>query len=565
LIRSSTLLLVLANTLAQEIRGQAIPARSDLNVQTQQLFAEERWPEIVRAVEGTPTRSADIDYYYGSALAKLGRLKEARVVLLAGYRLHPRDGRFATELGGIEFLNKRYKSATDWLLIASRINPNDSYVNDFCGSLFYLQDNPEAALKYWNRINKPVIEGVRNDPEPKVSPVLLDRAFTFAPGGDLRLPDLLTTDERLRGMEIFRSYNLALSALPDQKFDVTFRAHERNGWGNSRLEGLLSTFRGVFYQTLTPEYFNINGSATDVQSLLRWDAQKRRALVSLSGPLWKNPRWRYRVAVDLRNENWVMRDSFTGPAPPLASLNLRQEAIGATVTSLNSWRWSWSTGAELSHRDLRNVVPGLTLPSSLLLQGYQLKHSAHLKYELLRVPEKRLTVSASASTEAGRIWSQPTYAFFKPQAALSEHWFPQAQGDDFEMQQQFHAGDIFGEIPFDELFMLGLERDNDLLMRAHIGTRDGRKGSAPLGRKYFVSNWEMDKSLYSNGLFAAKLGPFLDTGRITDRTNPLGSQEWLWDTGVQAKLSVLGVKFVLSYGRDLRAGKGAFYARAITK
>ena len=29
--------------------------------------------------------------------------------------------------------------------------------------------------------------------------------------------------------------------------------------------------------------------------------------------------------------------------------------------------------------------------------------------------------------------------------------------------------------------MLGLERDNDLPMRAHIGTRDGRKGSAPGG------------------------------------------------------------------------------------
>ena len=42
-----------------------------------------------------------------------------------------------------------------------------------------------------------------------------------------------------------------------------------------------------------------------------------------------------------------------------------------------------------------------------------------------------------------------------------------------------------GKFPFDELFMLGLERDNDLEMRGHIGTRDGRKGSAPLGRELF--------------------------------------------------------------------------------
>jgi hypothetical protein len=75
----------------------------------------------------------------------------------------------------------------------------------------------------------------------------------------------------------------------------------------------------------------------------------------------------------------------------------------------------------------------------------------------------------------------------------------------------------------------------------------------------------MDKNFYSNGLITAKVGPFLDTGHITDRSNPLGTQNWMWDAGVQAKLSALGVKFVFSYGRDLRAGKGAFYVRAVTR
>ena len=141
------------------------------------------------------------------------------------------------------------------------------------------------------------------------------------------------------------------------------------------------------------------------------------------------------------------------------------------------------------------------------------------------------------------------------------HWFPRAQGDDLEMQHRVRVGDVAGTIPFDELFTLGLERDNDLMTRAHIGTRNGRKGSAPLGRRYFVSNWEVDKNVYGNGLISVKLGPFVDTGNIGGQSR-LGSQRWLWDTGVQAKVSALGVKFVLSYGRDLRAGKGAFYVRA---
>ncbi len=109
------------------------------------------------------------------------------------------------------------------------------------------------------------------------------------------------------------------------------------------------------------------------------------------------------------------------------------------------------------------------------------------------------------------------------------HWLPQSQGDDYEIQQRFRTGKTFGDVPFDELFILGLERDNDLEMRGHIGTRDGRKGSAPLGRNYFLSNWEADKNVYSNGIFTVKLGPFLDTGKITDASTGLGSQKWLWD------------------------------------
>jgi hypothetical protein len=127
------------------------------------------------------------------------------------------------------------------------------------------------------------------------------------------------------------------------------------------------------------------------------------------------------------------------------------------------------------------------------------------------------------------------------------------------MRETLHAGSTVGQAPFDELFMLGLERDNNLWMRAHIGTRDGRKGSAPLGRNYFLSNWEIDKRIYNNGIFGVKLSPFLDTGRINGPTIALGSKKWLWDTGVQTKFSVLGVGITFTYGKDLRSGNNAFY------
>src|SRR6185437_16006512 len=156
------------------------------------------------------------------------------------------------------------------------------------------------------------------------------------------------------------------------------------------------------------------------------------------------------------------------------------------------WRWQWSVGAEFSHRDFRNIVPGIALTPELLQQGSQLKQTTELGYEILRSPEHRLNITSSAASEAGRLWSEQSLSFEKLQASLQAHWFPRSHGDDYETSWRARTGKTFGQVPFDELFMLGLEHDNDcdLWMRAHIGTRNGRKGSAPLGRDYFLSSWE---------------------------------------------------------------------------
>lgn len=507
--------------------------------------------------------NAELNYYYGGAAAQLGRWDEARTAFLAGLHLQPNDERFAIELGGVAFRQKRYSEAASWLRRGVQLKPGDSYANEFLATIYFLQGNLEAALKYWNRIEKPQIEDVRPRPELRVDPALLDRAFAFAPASTLLLSDLLTTAERVDGLGIFPVRSFQLAARTDGRFDVLFLAQERNGWGNDKWEALLSTFRGIFYETIHPEYFNIKRSAINLTSLVRWDSQKRRLRASLSGPLRHNPKYRVRVGTDLRNENWELGEPFPEPAPLLGALNLRREAVEGEVTSFSSGRWSWSTGAELSHRDYRNVFAGSALPQGVLLEGYQLKHSAQLNYELWRMPERRFAGRASVSSQTGTIWSGPAHSFEKLQAAVAAHWLPQMTGDDYAMEWQVRLGRTFGQVPFDELFMLGLERDNDLWMRAHVGTRHGRKGSAPLGRNYFLMNWAFDKNIFDSGFLNIQLSPFLDAGKSTDPAPGLGSRQWLWDTGLQAKFRVLGVGFMFVYGKDLRSGKNAFYLAGV--
>jgi tetratricopeptide (TPR) repeat protein len=549
-----------AQTVAPQVREIASVVKQNAPSGTvDQLFAEEHWQEVVQSVESIPQRSAELNYYYGVALAHLGRFDDAHAALLLGGRAQSSDKRFPLELAGVAFRQKNYPQAAAYLRRALQLDPHEAYANDFLATVYFLQGNNEAALKYWNRVEKPQIESLRSEPSPRTTPVLLDHAFAFSPASTLRLDDWIATQRRLDGLEVFPSYRIDLEAHPDGKFDAVFHAVERNGLGNGKLEALLRFFRGLPYQEVHPEYFNIAGRAINFVSLVRWDAQKRRLWSELSGPLWEDPKWRYRMGVDLRDENWELRNSFTGPAPLMAALNLRRAELNAGITRLVGPRLSWSVGAQLSRRDYRNVFPGTALTPQLLAKGYELKQSSQLNYELLRVPENRFTVTSGLGLQAGRIWSRPAQSFAKLQASLQTRWLPRARDDDYQTQWRVRAGKSFGQLPFDELFMLGLERDNDLPLRAHIGTRDGRKGSAPLGGNYFLSNFETDKNVYSNGLFSFKLGPFLDTGRITGASAALGSQRWLWDAGLQAKISVLGVGVVLSYGRDLRSGHGAFY------
>lgn len=537
----------------------------------QQLAAAQRWNDLVLLVQPVTQRSAAMDFYLGVALAQLGRLPEAQNALEAGRRLNPDDLRFSVELAGVAFRQKNYPLTTHDLRQALRLNPNDSYANNFLGTTWFLEGNLEAALKVWNRVGKPQIEEVLENPTPRISPVLLDHAFTFSPASTLTLQQLLSSSARIRGLGVFPAYQLDLNARNDGKFDVVFRAHELNGFGDSKLEALFLIFQGLPFQEVNPQFYNLHGEAINFSSMFRWDAQKRRIFAQLSSPFEHSAWLRWELTTDLRGENWAVRDGFAGPAPILASFNMRSERFAFNLVSHASDRLGWTAGAEFSHRDFRSVelgpvsdpVSGPVLTPQMLAAGYELKQRAQITSTLLRLPEHRFTVDAGASSEAARLWSKNPQPFEKLTASLGWHWFPLVRGDDYETSQQLRAGRTFGQPPFDELFVLGFERDNDLALRAHIGTRDGRKGSAPLGRNYLLENWELDKNVYGNGVINLQIGPLFDIGKITDPGTQLGSHRWLFDTGAQAKLRVFSSGLVFTYGKDLLTGDNAFYVTLI--
>lgn len=538
--------------------GLGGPADADVHA----LYSAQKWPEVIASAERMTSHSADVNFDLGMALAHLQRWDESRAALLAGRKLCTSDKRFPTELAGVAFQQKNYPEAARWIKKALRLDPKDEYPNEFAGTVFLLMGNLDAALQYWNRIQKPQIDALQFDPNLRVQRLLLERAFVFSPQAMMQREQFLATEARLNALGIFTAYRIRLDAREGGKFDAQFHAIERNGLGNGWLQSVVSVFSGLPYETMYPSYFNFGRSATNFDSLLRWDAQKLRVWVSASGPWHSLPQWRWTLAADARDENWAIRHSFAGTAPVLGSFKVKREIAGATLHSIHSGRFQWTSGAELSHRTYSHITSGSAVSADLVSPGWELKHLANLSARMLDVPERRFRVDGSVSSELGRLWSSPARLFEKAQGGIVSRWLPQAEGDRYELTQRIRGGGIAGSAPLDELWMIGVERDSDLWLRGHIGTRGGRKGSSPIGDRYFLSNTDFYRSIWGNGLISIKAGPLLDIARIAGPTSVLAPRQWLFDVGAEVKLSVLGTGVVLTYGRDLRNGNNAFYGSA---
>ncbi|HTV60332.1 MAG TPA: tetratricopeptide repeat protein [Verrucomicrobiae bacterium] len=553
------LLFLLATLPLPQLHSQSHPP-ADRTAQIESLFSQGQWEKVVEAVPLASSEPADLELDRGLALAQLKRWSEARQTFLAGILGYPRDPRFRVELAGVAYRQKRYDEAKKYLRGALWLEPGDAYANNFLGSIYYLEGNLEAALKYWNRAARPHLADFSFQPPPELNPLLLDRTFPFSPGMLWTRDEFLASESHLDALDLFPQRRFDLEAHPDGSFDLRVEAPIAGTWNPQRPESWLSLFRGLPYETVYPEFFNLNHSGLNWLSSFRWDDQMRRLHSELASPLFDNPSLRFRFFFDARNENWNISRTIMPSAPAPAFLNLEKLAVGAEFHFLAGPRWQWSLGAEYSDRHFRSLS-GIPLQSSeFFTDGSSLSLRGGVQRSLVRFPERRFTLDSSAGAEIGTFLENPLGRYARFTGDLSAVWFLRARGDDYEFRSRLRAGGTLGRVPFDQLYMLGFDRDNDLWLRGHPDLRGGQKGNAPLGRNYILLNSDFDKILFNNGFLTLKLGPLLDTGRIYDPSGFFGSPKWLWDTGVETKIRILGsFELVLGYGKDLRSGTNSFF------
>jgi Peptidase_C39 like family len=426
-------------------------------------------------------------------------------------------------LAGKAFREQNFLEARQHLTAALRTNRSDEFTNDFLGTVYFLQDNTEAALKHWNRAGKPAIENVRIDPPLRTNSVLIDRAFAFSRGSILNLGDFEKTQARLGALGVFSRYRMDLSPSGNESFDVTLRAAERNG------TNYWSWARGLPFQSVTPGLSNIAGKAINIGSQFRWAPNKRRALVFLETPLDGNPSWSLRIGVDGRDEIW---------ASDSGDFRMKHVLATAAIHGVPSGRWNWTSGATVSTRRFSND----------LARGVELKYSGSITRTLIREPSEQLNVDSAVSIDAGRLFGASPLRFAKLVNSTSLRWR--------SFTSQVRIGGDIGQVPFDERFIIGLERDSDLWIRAHAATIDGQKNASNTTKSFVLTNSDFQRVLSNTGWFRLSAGPFLDSSKSSI------SPRWLVDAGIEMRFNVLGsFEMNFSYGKSFTDKRHALFLR----
>src|SRR4029077_12545264 len=230
-------------------------------------FDAGHWEEAAKLAQGPKDQSPELDFLGGLSLARLEKWDEAKLAFEAGFRKSPGDSRFLVELAGIAYKQKDFQTAKNELHAALRLDPRDPYSNEFLATVYFLEGNLEAALKYWNPENKPRLRSVAFAPSLRLKQSLQNRALAFNAPQVLSVDALLATQSHLDNLGVFSTRRIQVTPAESGNYDLTLHLVERNGWGDSKLQGIVSLLSGLPYATVYPEFYNLDRDAVNLTSL----------------------------------------------------------------------------------------------------------------------------------------------------------------------------------------------------------------------------------------------------------------------------------------------------------
>ena len=488
---------------------------------------------LSKAVVESP--SADAFLYLGIAYAHMREFQKAEDILRQGSDHFPADPRFHNELADTYLATNDVDKARQALTDALSVDPENDYASDLLANIDMSEGEVQAALRSWNKSGLPIIDDILNNNYLNFQQWAAAKAPAFRPGGVLRYRQWRTTEQRL--FEIGAFSNVGIEILPTPAPDHYDADILTSAKTNGFIDLLFTALKGAPVWTTYLDVWNVGNSGVNVNSMYRWNPDRRLAELAVRMPLPLPGLLFLDVAGIWRNEQW--------DAPSTGPFRFKSTGGRLMLKHIPDYRFEIGGGLEYSNRaslDDRNIGKWL-LETSIRLADARYQNRLHAK-----AFTARRDITGPLEYRGGTVeLEQP--ARLSRNAGVFLDW-------------TLKGGTSRGDTPIDEKFALGVDVHPESLLRGHAVFKDSRYGRAPMGTDFGLLNLDVERRIAVLPLFNTFNLPFInlkweifvDAAQTSDRITHQHTK-LLVDAGAGLKLETPTHAFNLIYGRSLRDGQ----------
>lgn len=436
------------------------------------------------------------------------------------------SARATSELAAIRFAQQRYRDAATLARRAVAVDPSNGYAWDVLGSSRFVQDDVAGALRAWNALDRPRLEGMRIEGLRRTSYARVASLLPLAPNRLLTARDYLLAARRAADIPGFADARLRLSPGDDGWAEATLGVFERRGRPAAAMEWMATAAGAAIGREVAVAVPGWTGQGELWSGAWRWWENRPRVGLALAVPtagpvpgVWRVEAW------------WgVQHFAVAGTPTPL-----REEQRHGAI-ALSSWltpalRLDLEGGLDVWDRARRTVTTSAGAERRLLGDRVSLAATGRMWWAGAagrRFARSEARVTASSSTADRGFVTVGTIGAGAASAAAPLSVWPA-------------AGDVFQTSP---------------PLRAHPLTSQGIVEGAGFGRRLWFASVEQRRWLSRLPMAAVGVATFVDVARAWRGSYDPTVAPLVADLGAGLRLRVPGRDAVLrlDYARGLRDG-----------
>jgi tetratricopeptide (TPR) repeat protein len=500
--------------------------------------------------------TADAYLYLGIAYANMKEFDKAEEVFKEGGERYSSDPRFNNELAGVYLSNDDVDEARASLNRALQVDPGNNYASDLLATLDMSEGNVQAALRFWNKSNRPVIDDILHNYYLNFGSWVVRESVAFRPAGVLRYGAWKTTESRLFETDNYTNVGLEVepTIVPD-RYNAVVRTTQKT---NTVTDVLFSLFKGAPFKTSYFDLWNVGNSGVNFNSMYRWHPDRRRIEGSFKMPLPVAGILFTEIRETWRYERWNLSPVIRRESLPCAQFRYKSTGMQIKFKHIPHYRIEIGGGFEYVNRAANGDLPELFTDSS---------NTGKVLFETnLRLSDGRYQNRLRFEGFAARKSILGDFNYTGGTVTLNNRVALTRDTRTF-LDITVKGGTSRGALPVEDYFVLGMDANPQNLLRGHSITDHGQNGRGPMGTDFVLANIDVERRIVTLPIFNTfnlpyltfKWEAFLDGAKTFDRARIFQQSKLLVDAGAGLRIEAPATSFTMGYGRSLRDGKGIFF------